>query len=220
MEYYDFYDETTEFDQQIDEFKKSLMFGVKQEFLDRLNNLEKENQELKEIKNNWISLVQEYENKKYMLEQEKLNAKTEARNQRLSELLKDNEIVLYKAEGKHFEKPKCDKCDRNRQIKYVSPQGRKVSEFCDCAIKSTKHFPQRYIWYEFRIDDYTKRLFVWYKKLQYDGKGYEYFEGEAHNDRVIYDSSMSYESLPYHTYFETETECQKYCEWLNNKKEE
>ena len=50
MEYDDFYENYSEFDMQIDEFKSSLMKSVKQEFLDRMAKLEAQNLELEDIK--------------------------------------------------------------------------------------------------------------------------------------------------------------------------
>lgn len=50
IDYDDFYDEPSEFQIQIAEFKQSLMESVKQEFLDEMERLKTENRELQTFK--------------------------------------------------------------------------------------------------------------------------------------------------------------------------
>jgi hypothetical protein len=217
MDYYDFYEDFSEFDQQVDEFKKSLMTSVKKEFLDKMSAIEKENQELQEVKRNWEKLKKEYLEKEYVLKEERSKAKMEARQERLSELMEEQKIVLYKAESTYLNRTKCNKCDDNRKINYVSPQGRQVSEYCDCHSPHIHYNPQKYSWYEFKLDDWDHQFRVWYKKLiTSDGK--EYFDGDPNSVNNVYDGKADYESVErYALYFKTEEECQKYCDWLNSK---
>jgi transposase-like protein len=137
MEYEDFYDNYTEFDLQINDFKKVLATEVRKEFLDRMNKLEKENSQLQEVKANWEKLVADYRHKEYLLEQEKNNAKSEAKRTRLEELIGDKKIILYRPKSDYIEKPKCDKCNSERELEYKSPTGRAMFEKCECSIKNT-----------------------------------------------------------------------------------
>jgi hypothetical protein len=221
MEYEDFYDNYTEFDVQIDEFKKSLLTSVKKEFLDEMNALKKENEELQEVKRNWEKIQQEYQWKQLELEGEKSRAKTETRKERLSELFQDKQLILYNPAIKYSENPKCNKCNKDRKIPYISPLGNNLFENCVCSEPKKEYFPEKYIWYEFRLNNYDKELNVWYKALKSSSDSdQEYFEADSNTRSVkeIYTSEKNFENLDkYWTFFKTEEECQKYCDWLNQK---
>lgn len=49
---YDFYEEPSEFDIQIEEFKSSLASSVRKEFLEEMDALKKENASLREFRDN------------------------------------------------------------------------------------------------------------------------------------------------------------------------
>lgn len=217
-EYEDFYDNYSEFDLQINEFKKSLALGVKKEFLDRMEKLEEENRQLQNVRENWEDLVADYKYKEYELEQEKNNAKSEARKARLEELIDDRKIILYKYRVDYREKPKCNRCNSGRMIEYKSPSGKPVFEACECSTKDAIHSPEAYCWYEFNIDDYDQKLKIFYKKIKSSYGNHEYFEGDSFSIGGVYNKNMDYEDIKYNTFFETKEDCQKYCDWLNNKK--
>lgn len=216
MEYDDFYENYSEFDMQIDEFKSSLMKSVKQEFLDRMAKLESQNLELEEIKEKWDCLVADYKHKEYLLEQEKNNAKSEAKKMRLEELIADKKIILYRPKTDYTEKPKCDKCNSERELEYKSPTGRTMFEKCECATKNAVYSPEPYCWYKFQIDQYDYKFKVFYKKLKSSYGNHEYFEGDSYGVKNIYNQNMHYRDVEYNTFFETKEECQKYCDWKNN----
>src|SRR5690625_3263152 len=132
MPYYDedFYYEPSEFDLKVDEFKESLMKSVKEDFITELEELKKENESLQEVKKNFESIKQDYENKKRQLNFEKNDLERKVRNARLSELTKDRQVVMYKADSKRVKPPKCDKCDVDRKIHYKTPSGKDKFEYC------------------------------------------------------------------------------------------
>lgn len=72
MSYYDyeFYNELSEFDEQIKEFKAALVSSIKEEFLDEMERLRKENESLREFRDKkeeyereFIEIKTEYERK-------------------------------------------------------------------------------------------------------------------------------------------------------------
>ena len=217
MDYDDFYENYSEFDQQIDEFKQSLMLGVKKDFLAEMEKIKKENVELQSIKNNWKNIQEEYRRKESSLESAKSNAMWEAKKMRLSELMKDRELVVYKTDSKYTDKPKCDKCNENRVIKYITPLGKDAQENCECANKNVEYFPIPYVVYEFKIDEYDHKLSMWYKKIKYNNRDEERFEGDSVSGHEIFNENMEYKDVGYHTVFKTQEECQKYCDYLNKK---
>lgn len=64
MMYDDYYDELSEFDMQVEEFKDSLKKAVKEEYQEKMKQLEAENARLQNIKKNWDKKVRELDQKK------------------------------------------------------------------------------------------------------------------------------------------------------------
>jgi DNA gyrase/topoisomerase IV subunit A len=216
-DYYEneFYYEPTEFDLQIDEFKKSLMKNVKQEFFDKMEKIQQENIKLQEIKKNWESLKDSYAEKERELAREKENAISEARKLQLSKLFKDREIVMYKVGYEYVKRPKCNKCNDSRKIEYVSPLGHKMAEDCDCSKSDSVNVPVPWVLYEFRTENtYNKELLMWYQELK-GNSGDTYFNSYSEICKKVYDNSMKYEDIDRYTFFRNQEDCQKYCDWLN-----
>ncbi|MEG0380440.1 MAG: hypothetical protein RR603_01930, partial [Kurthia sp.] len=91
-EYDDFYHEPSEFEMQIEEFKQSLIASVKEEYVDKMDSLIKENNQLQEAKRNLKSIEQDYEKRKCELAMEKEEIHRQVRRERLSELTKDLQV--------------------------------------------------------------------------------------------------------------------------------
>lgn len=224
MTYYeeDFYYEPSEFDEQVDEFKKLLMSSVKKEFLEEMDRLKKENSELQGIKENWEEIQNSYARKEYELEDHKKKSLSEAKRMALKDLIKDYQIILYTASSKTIQKQKCDNCNEKRELSFSTPKGRKFTCSCDCATGDSVYFPQANIAYEFAVrDNYSRNLLVWYKRFEKDDyfNVFNIYDSGGTVPENIYKEGMEYEGLTsYRIYFKTEEECQKYCDWLNSRK--
>ncbi|WP_284037433.1 hypothetical protein [Neobacillus sp. 114] len=217
MDWYenDFYDEPSEFDIQVDEFKQRLMKSVKEEFVSEMERLIKENKELQDVKANFEEIKRDFENEKRKLESEYQTLKSNVRRERLVDLLKDHKIILYKAYSKTEYPPKCDKCDKHRRIQYISPLGRKTSEDCLCKEVKTVYYPREFIRYEFRLNRDKNGVTAWYRQYSDDEDGYIH-ESSIHADS-IYSPNMKFEDIKqYSTFFKTEEECLAYCDYLNS----
>ncbi|MES1047210.1 hypothetical protein FOA22_22410 [Heyndrickxia oleronia] len=218
MDWYenDFYDEPSEFDIQVEEFKASLMKSVKEEFVSEMERLKNENKELQDIKANFEAIKQDFEHKKRQLESEYQTLKSNVRSERLVELLKDHKIILYKAYSKREYPPKCDKCDRNRKIQYISPLGRETTEDCLCKEGKTVYYPHEFMRYEFRLNRNKNGVTAWYRQYSDDEDGFTY--DSSINVDEIYSPDMKFEDLKqYGTFFKTKEECQAYCDYLNSE---
>jgi hypothetical protein len=220
MGYYeeDFYNEPSEFDEQIDEFKKSLMVVVKKEFLDEMERLRLENNNLQIIKDSWEDLKSSYGQKAHELEIVKSNALAEARKLTLEKLMGDYQLILYKVGYEYHQRPKCANCDKTRQLHFTTPAGKDVTVSCDCNTSDTKYVPNSHIVYEFRKDNWDHKLRVWYKQLTFRNDNDCYFEldGSGNIPEKMYDGGMKFEDInSYNTYFKNVEDCQKYCDWLN-----
>jgi hypothetical protein len=218
MEWYedDFYDEPSEFDMAIEEFKANLMKSVKDEFVTEMERLKKENKELQDVKKNFEEIKRDFENKKRELEYERNDLQRKIRRERLVDLLAEHKIILYKAYSKREIPPKCDKCDKYRKVHYVSPLGRKTSENCLCSEGKTVYFPKEFMRYEFRLNRDKNGLTAWYRQYGDDEDGLVY-ESSIHADS-IYSPELKFEDIKqYSTFFKTKEECQSYCDYLNSK---
>ena len=215
-EYDDFYEDYSEYNDLIYELKEALKKEVKDEIVQEMERLKKENEELADIKANWNAKVQELENKKYEYEVAKRQAEDNAKRSRLRTLLKP---LVKTAWGYKYEYrdlyPKCNKCDEKGLIHFTSPQGKELTETCDCRRRICFHYP-------------VEAQIV---SLQ-DKHGYDYdvnvvFEYN-YNDNDSYDSFKAVSDIyngqdfsELNEYrgivFFNKEDCQKYCDYLNQK---
>jgi hypothetical protein len=210
-EYDDFYNEPSELEMQVEEFKSSLMASIKDEYKAEMARLRKENAELKPIKDRMQEIELERNREKNDLEQSKLNAFREAKKMRLTELLKDYKAVIYTVDSNRIYEPKCDLCDDNRQVEYKTPLGRTAKEDCSCKTYTTKH--------EIREVDAS---YIEHYSSEY-GIKVGYYD-EQREERVMsyhmYKDGTAYAAVTPWTYFKDKEEIQKYCDWLTAKEGE
>lgn len=62
--------------------------------------------------------------------------------------------VLYMVDYVQTEKPKCKKCNFKREIKYISPMGKEISETCDCSKLVNRYFSKELVMIDCR---YTRK---------------------------------------------------------------
>jgi len=226
----EFYGEPSGFDNMVEDFKKTLKNSVKDTVTNEMDQLRRENDELKDIKLNWYKVQSEYESKKKSLEneyqsknraleREKSDLVNKVRRDRLSELMKDFQVILYHADTISQKKSKCDKCDENRKIHFLSPAGKDCTEYCECSNTVPIYIPIEYKCSEFKIDsNNNKSLSMWFEeKVE---KDYDYYHSTTYVD-YVYDGNKSYDEIyesKKHIFFKSKDDCQKYCNWLNNKK--
>ncbi|MCY9755329.1 hypothetical protein M5X00_13865 [Paenibacillus alvei] len=214
----DFYAEPSEFDQQVETFKESLLKSVKEEYKAEMDRLRKENAELQAVKRDFESIKSQYQQKERKLEHAKNNMLREVRNERLSTLMEDFKVAMYRVSATWVKPEKCNKCDENRLIHYKTPLGNDENERCTCSRSQIVYVPKEFICVRFRLDDRKDKLTVWYNIPTNDDedKNVRYsFDSQL---KVIYADGMDFEKLEKHeTFFHTVEECQAYCDWLNAK---
>lgn len=218
MDWYeeDFYNEPSEFEMQIDEFKQSLMQSVKKEFLDKLERLEEENKDLQDIKKNFLSIKNDYEDKERKLEREYQYLKSQVRRERLGEIMKDSEIEMYTVASRSHEKPKCDKCDDERKIHYTTPLGKKTYETCDCAKRTYVYEVISTMLHSFSFRNGEAR--AWYEvKKDRDDEWLHYHEDSISMNNLIESESQFEDAWAYRALFKTKELAQKYCDYKNEQ---
>lgn len=221
MSYYDedFYCEPSEFEQQVDEFKESLMNAVKDEHKAEIERLRKENIELQDVKKNIDTIKRDYNQKVSELEIQKRNLKNEVRRERLQELMGDFMAELFSPSRDRKSGPKCDKCNDKRRISFLSPSGKEMEEVCTCSNNIIFFKPTANICSSFAVRN--GEFIAWYKSYSIDRSDGMELEslGVSSVAKFIW-SGESFEKIEerYHNvYFRTLEDCQEYCDWLTEQ---
>ena len=220
--YEEYFDDCSEFDAKIKEFKDSLRNAVKQEYQDKIEYLEKELAKLKDIKTNWSTIIAELNEGKKEVELAKKKAIVEARKMRLSELLKDNFLTAYagKSSINHVHE-KCDKCDEHGYIHFKSPQGYDLQEQCMCRaeIKHVYSITEASV-VKFVSDNISmgKTTSVYYR---YEHQISSYDDEDRFSLTTnICDNTPFAEIRPHNAVFLNKETAQAYCDWLNTNEGE
>lgn len=210
---YDFYDEPSEFEEQVGEFKKALTESVKKEFLEEMQALKEENERLREFIDKEEDYNRELERIKRDCAIRAENAERDAKRKRLNELLKDVSVFGYRPKYTYEIGPKCDKCDNNRRIHFRSPSGRDLTEDCVCAKRKVTYVPARVSLVEFCATDRFDS--VYYERTEESG---EYSRYDLIADVFDKSENKSFDDInQYHVVFLNEEDCRRYCEWLNDE---
>lgn len=201
----DFYDDSSEIEALTEEFKDSLLKSVKEEFLDEMDRLRKENAELKEFKLKKVEYDFQLRELKHSKELEIEQIRKEVEKKRLMDVLKDNfmETAYYPHYTWKYKYDKCDKCDENRRIHFKSPSGRELFEPCSCSERVNYYKPE-----ECSIVDIHSN----FNSLLFR------YEDENGWIVAIKSDNKKYEKNDYKCY-RTVEECQKECDRLNKEKE-
>ena len=223
-DYYDDYYEPSATEEAMHEIESILKQGIKKEIQDELERLRKENAELKEFKDNMSAYKRELNNLKSDCARQIAEANEKAKKLRIHELLGDNITTGYAVHIHNERPPKCDKCDHNRRMKFISPLGREMSEDCICAKYTTTYSVEEVELIKFAIHKRggwpEKECLVKYYQhaatTYNDSKDYNSYE--AITD--IYKDKPFEEVNRYRTVFLDKDKCQEYCDWLNKQKKE
>lgn len=219
----DFYDEEYDyFDSTIVELKEQLKKEVKQDIQDKIKNLEEENKELRDVKENWKTLKQEYKNKINEAEIEKQdildNAKREIYNATLKDLFENCDYFkkIYKVDYKTEEREKCDKCDENRKLTLIDCYGRKHKVICKC-------YESKKIYY---VEENSETAIYIQKGKEEDNFKFEFKNEASYTYGRKIDRKDVLEKFDkgkvkdyWNTYFTTLEEAQKYADYLNSKED-
>lgn len=215
-DYDDFYSEPSEFEQQIEEFKASLIGSVKDKYKEEMERLRKENEELQSVKNDWLNIQKEYKDKNRQIVTDKENFERKLKKMRITELLGENLLTGWFPASQRIEKPKCDKCDEGRRIYYEKPSGKRDYETCQCGEPTYFYQPQEIQCIEFYQSKSTwnseyPRMSLYFQRKE--DKDYDAFE----RCRNPYNGEPFEDLQSYRIVFFKQEDCQRYCDWKNAK---
>jgi len=219
MYYDDFYNEPSEFEAQIDEFKQSLINAVKQDYQAEMARLHKENAELQEIKKRKKEIEAEHSRALHQFATDKENYERQLKKMRIAELLGEYMLVGWFPASHRVEKSKCDKCNNNRKIRFTSPSGKEYTEDCPiCGTPTNFYEPEEIECYQFyQHKDTFGREYAGVGKYytRKEDRDYDTFE----RSRTVYKGEPFEEVQSYSVVFFKQEDCQKYCDWKNNPQE-
>jgi len=214
MGYYD-YDESfyepSEFDKKVDELKEELRKSVKQNIIDEIESLKKENAELQEFKHRKIEIENEHKKFKNDMECKIKESIQKIRSEKIADLFGEKFIVAWGVKNIRTERPKCDKCDKDRKIHFKSPSGKDYSEYCECANKNYTYEPEKFELIKFSETNQSGEIHKYYSNSS-DEEEYRIFTN-------IYDGKSFDKTNSYNIMFLDKEICQKYCDWKNEKKD-
>ena len=208
------YYEPSEFDILMDGFKDSIRENVKQEIKDKIERLEKENAELRDVKEKWEDVKRYHEEAICELKREKERVRKELESEKINKLLESLAFTAYRPLANYEVGPKCDKCDENRKIYFTSPVGRKMSEDCTCADRKLTYFPSEeslYCFYVRSSGQVSTRLFT--RKEEGD---WDRYDNCGTVDSELPDDVEKVST--FHAVFIDLSYCEKYCDYLNSKR--
>lgn len=225
--YYDdeFY-EPSEAEAKMQEIAEMLKGSVKQEIMNELERLRSENAELRQYKDKQQENDAELARALRELKAAKANLERDVKKARIKELFGDYIVSAWVVQRIYSHKPKCDKCNSERKIEYLTPRGNKRTEDCECSECTVSYVPKQTELIEFETktewgDIKWRRVYYSAPSIWHDGTE---IEDSVHRINWVYkgesfaDISDSYRATQ--IVFLDESKCKEFCDYLNNKEKE
>lgn len=224
-DYEDYFYEPSENDIVMSEIGEILKRMIKKEVLDELETLRSENAELRQYRDERKTYEAKIRDTEYKCKVAIEKAEREAKNARIHSLFGDMLTVGYMVASNNKKRPKCNKCNDQRRIEYVTPLGRHTYEVCDCEGYDHVYEVKEVEMIKFTIrkrggwdhNENVVRYFAHARNI-YDDQ-----EDENNYERVtwVYNNE-SFEELAKQSYygvaFLDKDKCQEYCDWRNEQK--
>lgn len=240
MSYWDYDEpvwEPSEADELFDELKSKLVDAAKASLKNDMESLKSRNAYLEKRNKELEDKAREVSRKESALEYKTQNLRREVEKEfyktAIDDLFKDaiEQSQLWFADNKPHEKPKCDKCDEDRNWVLTWPDGTTTSKRCTCSQPDYWYEPEE-TWidtlkYIVKDSNYqSERYYRLDKSYQYTGDNrwsdhsYSDFRIQFVYDKFCDDVIEKHEKLGYGKKigFKSKEECQRYCDWLNERK--
>ncbi len=218
LEENDFWDGTPEFDEKVEEFKEALRADIRRETKELIEKLQKELDELKDYKAHKNEIERKYHDEIAKMAKAEADIERKYRNKKAQEILAGCCVVGWRAAWRYDEpKEKCDKCDEDGYITFYSPQGTKYREQCKCRHKNVIYYPAETRLARIFANKSPDTVRFYYDKVQGDSESYSDYTRCYLVKKGDYEKLNIKETQRYDTVFESKEDCEKYCEWYNNK---
>lgn len=230
-----FYDGPSTGDIVYEEVKRILQGTIKQEFLDEMEKLRKENEELRPFRDNKYAIDNKLREMEAACERRIAQAEQAAKELTFEQLWGANRLRAWKVSKKMVLPEKCDKCDSNRKIHFKSPSGKELTEPCVCAEGHWEYFPEELFMVRFSIRPDAavgtagrqagarETIYRWYSPRHFNSETgtWEFYHDEdlgANERRRADDVKTDFKDLnEYWDVFTNYARCQAYCKYLQEK---
>lgn len=217
--YYDefeYYYEPSKADEIIERAVAELKETLKGQALSEMDTIKHENERLKKELDEYHSKEQELRNREFNIVQKENNLKREFNRAKFRDLIEpfiENETI-YVIDRVSKLIPKCDKCNENRRIEYISKYGDKTELRCECDKNKTFYYPAMK---ELKSIEFAKGNGKFRATPRYSRDyEYEYFHIDfkaAPIEEYDPELDISYSR----DYFSNREVCQKYCDDFNKE---
>ncbi len=232
-DYFDFPEPSTG-DIVFEELKKILLGTIKEEIKTELERLRAENEELRPYREERDRMQQELARTQQRCERRIQEAERRAKTMALEEVFSECIVDAWKVDRKYTQGPKCDKCDEKRNLHFISPRGKAMTEACECAESTKTYVPTQAIMTRFKIHPKipvgnqndskacSKPVYRWYT-TEHDIKrdGAEFIvdsDYERGIHRLADREDTPFEKLnEWSDVFTSKERCQAFCDYLNEK---
>lgn len=220
----DYWDERepSEADSIFAELRDKVYESVSDEITEKIKRLTSENFDLKQRVGNLATLEREAKWAKESFERKEAQLATavnsEMRRMRAAELLTFLTEEKFGIVVERISREKCDKCDEDRHIRYLTPRGRESFEYCECKDYDRRYVPSVMLVKEFNGTGLD--INVWYEPYKNSGGWYgDDWECRTRHLQVpTSDEEILKDPTSYG--FDTMEEAQRICDLLNKKEEE
>ena len=230
-DYFDFPEPSTG-DIVFEEIKKVLLGTLKEEIKQELEALRKENEELRPFKEDRDRLQRELDTLRSDCNRRIREADTNAENRMFEALLGEHMIQAWKVGKDYILPPKCEKCDDQRKLHFISPRGKAMTEPCECSQSEVVYSPKPALLARFRVkpdaiaknqfrDDSfcNKPLHYWYttEYSTLDDAEFRISDCSEVGAPRASDLKPMNELNEWHSVFTSKERCQEFCDYLTKK---
>jgi hypothetical protein len=201
---------------EIDKIIKNQLSIKHAELLAEVERQKERNEKLSNKLTEALNQIAKVERKEKDLQREKESLEYDIKKGNLTNLLSPFLSDCFGFDYEIVRQPKCDKCDENRKLEFKSPfSSKSVLSFCECTNTSKRYFIKKYTMFDFRLEKYEGDEAVLTVNIctKYEDSNYLRFNN-------LLRDKFEFENVPKPYYeinvlFTSETEAQKYCDYLN-----
>jgi hypothetical protein len=223
---YEEYHEPTIADEIMGEASEKLKEALKESVKAYYDSIIKENEDLKAKNAELEKFVDEIDAIRLNISRERSELASNVKRMRLSELMKDFEVELYRVDYEYILKEKCEACNDNRKVAFLSPSGKELFEPCSCNENIGKHyFVKPYYCCEFSNKNHDSKLKAFYRVNRFDTNNEYYsYDSSTYCAKVLEKGFSDFENFDHNlnreTFFRYKEDAQNYCDYLNQPKED
>jgi hypothetical protein len=203
------------------EFESKVLVAIKSHVKEYYEQIQKENIELTKTVQEYRTKEREISDLKYLLNQEKQDLESNFLRMKFKEATKDLFGICWGVEIKYTKKEKCNLCDGSRKITYTAINGNSIQADCECAKTICTYYPIKLELFDLDITKSNSQPFSLVARFSNISNTYKDNQLETvsfkNNNKIRdkFDPLITH----YPNIYSTLEECQKHCDYNNNKKE-